>query len=173
MTDANPQCPIVDCMRPECRSRCGTVSWFGNLSDCDVSLQFQMPGGIWHSLGTYPPGMHTELGGGALLLPESVNLRVIETPEPGHENDATVHVVQDWGRLGPGLPSLYIDNSMCTKLAPSATAALKPAPPPVARTIAQRPPTWLMQSAWILAALAVILVVWLVSTKRQNFQPSQ
>lgn len=98
-------CPVVDCSRVECSSKCGRISWFGNMSDCTVRLEYQHGSdGLWHSLGEYAPGMHSELGGGTLLLPSDSNIRVV---------DVNGKVVQNYGRLGDGLHTLYVDSSMC------------------------------------------------------------
>jgi hypothetical protein len=101
------KCPVVECMLPECMDQCAAVSYFGNLSSCTVLLQFQLnSAGLWHSLGEYGPGVHTELGGGALFLPRTSNLRAV--------NKKTGQVITDFGNLGTGLRTLYVDNSMCS-----------------------------------------------------------
>ena len=135
------------------------------MSDCDVTLQYQnQQGGLWHSLGEYKPGVHTELGGGALMLPKESNVRVIETPtdEQSRQNP---RVIQNYGRLGVGLPSLYIDKSMCS--APSAVSSSsqqqqQQQPPPQQQTsplIRTGPPAWLWLSAAILALLALLVTL--------------
>lgn len=104
----------VDCSKPECSKQCGTLGWFGNLSECTVMLQYQSSDGdVWHSLGTYGPQEHTELGRGVLLLPREVNLRAIQIT--GSPDDLThPKVLVNWGRLGISAPSLFVDPSMCS-----------------------------------------------------------
>jgi hypothetical protein len=107
-------CSLVQCFRPECRKKCGYLKWFGNLSDCDVTLEYKLEDGtLWHSLGQYPPGNHSELGGGALLLPSTSTVRAVETKSG--------KVLANWGTLGQGFPSLFIDTTMCSQEKPSAT----------------------------------------------------
>ena len=99
-------CTEVNCLRPECIDKCGPVQWFGNLSPCHVRFEYQVPGGsLWHSLGEYYPGNHTELGAGALWLPRESTVRAVDVH--------TGRVVQNWGRVGAGVPSLFVDNTMC------------------------------------------------------------
>jgi hypothetical protein len=167
------ECPIVECMRKECRDKCGTISWFGNLSNCDVTLQYQIgEGGIWHSLGEFAPGMHTELGGGALFLPSESIVRVIETPLHTNNDDdgggeGKVRVIQNWGKVGTGLPSLYIDNSMCNmqneerkkrkEAQCSSTSSSSPQKQSNGNGNVGGPPKWLLISCVILALLSVML----------------
>ena len=118
-----PRCDTnnVNCANPECRSMCGWIQWFGNLSDCTVILQYQMqPGGLWHSLGEYGPGQSTELGGGILMLPQEVNLRAIQKPT---DPAAPPKVVSNWGRLGTSLQSLYVGGDKCRATASPTTPA--------------------------------------------------
>jgi len=159
-------CPIIECMRPECIPQCGPISWFGNLSDCDVTLEYQTTeGGLWHSLGQFPAGMHTELGGGALYLPQHANLRVIETPSI--INPGTPRIIQNWGRVGAGRESLYIDNTMCSKprdAVPTVGASPCAAPPPCPHS----PPNWFYQSIVIVLVLALLLGLVVVVIKKKN-----
>jgi hypothetical protein len=120
-------------------------------------MQYQIRnGGLWHSLGEYLPGMHTELGGGALFLPKDVNIRVIETPKTAKEQDAP-RVIQNWGVLGDGLRSLYINNDMCYRER-SDNNSSSPSPvnhnacPPTKKPV----PTWLIYSVSIIALLALV-----------------
>lgn len=110
----------VNCANPACRSKCGWIQWFGNLSDCTVILQYQLTsGGVWHSLGEYGPSQSTELNGGILMLPQEVNLRAIRKPQPG--DTGPPEVVSNWGRLGTSLQSLYVGDDKCR--GPGASAA--------------------------------------------------
>lgn len=100
-------CPIVDCSKPECAQKCGNIDWVGNMSECSVTLQYRLPrSAIWYNLSDFPPGSKTELGGGTVLLPGDAVLRVVETNNPEH-------IILDLGRIGIGLPSIYIDSNMC------------------------------------------------------------
>lgn len=96
----------VDCSRPECRQLCGVLKYFKNLSDCTVVLQWSPPrGDVWYSLGVYAPNDSVELGGGALLMPSECNVRCIELKSQ--------KIVANWGRIGSGLPSLFVTKEQC------------------------------------------------------------
>ena len=147
-------CPIVDCQLQDCRSQCGYLKWFGNLSDCDVSLQYRLPrGNIWHSLGEFPSGNHTEFGGGVLLLPSEAEIRAVRTANNSNNKN---EVVADWGNVGKGLPSLFIDNSMCTKS--SVNEKLTSCPPQVVQTVVSKcVPNWLLWSGIVLGLICLIM----------------
>lgn len=162
------ECQVTECMRPECIHKCGPISWFGNMSDCDVTLQYKLgEEGLWRSLGQYGPGMHTELGGGALWLPQEARVRAVESSPSLFTDPSTGRVIQDWGRLGSGLPSLYVDNTMCVRDSTTATA---PAPPVPCTTVKQCPPRWLWVSTCILAALGAAGVLVILLLKKQHVQ---
>ena len=149
-------CSDVNCLRPECIGKCGSIQWFGNLSPCHVRFEYQAPGGsIWHSLGEYYPGNHTELGSGALWLPREATVRAVDIH--------TGRVVQNWGRIGAGLASLFVDNSMCSVPA-EATLAL--------RTVQKKRLEPLQWSAIALVGVALILAItvftWTVLRKRNR-----
>jgi len=156
-------CPVVECMRSECISKCGPISWFGNLSDCDVTLQYQLgENGLWHSLGQYPAGMHTELGGGALYLPSESNIRVIETPVNPSSTDPP-RIIQNWGQIGSGLPSLYIDNSMCSrdKNIPKSQLSACPKPRECPSVVKKQPLQWVIFLGFILSVISAVSI-WLL-----------
>lgn len=157
------ECAVVECFRPECASQCGFLKWFGNLSDCDVTLQYQLEEGkVWHSLGTYPPGNQIELGGGVLLLPSLAKIRVVEAlpgDTPGTFKDG--RVLANWGVIGTGLPTLFVDNSNCRRAEgavnvsnSSSSAAPSPAVPCKNKV---KPPMWLWLTLLFLAVVAVAL----------------
>lgn len=156
------ECPIVDCQLQNCRSKCGYLKWFGNLSDCDVSLEYRLPHGeLWHSLGEFASGNHTEFGGGVLLLPSQAEIRAVKSrTETGTEVN---EVIADWGNVGNGLPSLFIDNSMCTKSSVSGSAAspsvCSPSQPssPQTTVIYTGAPNWLLWAGIVLALICLIM----------------
>jgi len=128
--NCDPQNP--DCSLEKCHSNCGIIRWFGNLSQCPVTLQYQdRPGGLWHSLGTYGPGQTIELGSGAIYLPSNSNIRAIHAEDP--KLNRPPQVVTDWGRIGQGMASLSVDDAGgCQTTQTSATPILSPpvsAPP--------------------------------------------
>lgn len=99
-------CPLVECSNPACLDHCGSIQWFGNLSNCHVSLEYRLETGtLWHSLGLYGPGDKTELSGGAIYLPSDAILRTV--------NAKTGKVISEYGRLGQGFSTLYVDSTMC------------------------------------------------------------
>jgi len=106
-------CPVVDCFQPACRSKCGGISNFINLSNCHVQLEYRLANEqLWHSLGAYAPGVRTELGGGTILLPEDADIRAVHQKPHSQEKQ----VIANWGRLTfPGLPTLFVDSSMCQR----------------------------------------------------------
>jgi hypothetical protein len=158
------ECAVVECFRPECASQCGFIKWFGNLSDCYVTLQYQLEEGkIWHSLGTYPPGNQIELGGGVLMLPSSARIRVVEAVAANSTTGSFQEgrVIADWGVVGTGQPTLFVDNSNCRKQGgdtPGTTSPCMTAASPAAPCINKRkPPLWLWLTLLFLAIVAVAL----------------
>lgn len=98
----------LDCSDVRCIGQCGVLKWFGNLSDCTVELQYQAENeNLWHSLGQYAPHTRTELGRGAIFLPQSSNIRVIDIKNKKE--------IVNYGRLGKGLPHLFVDSTNCTE----------------------------------------------------------
>lgn len=155
----------VDCSRPGCRNKCGWLQWFGNLSNCTVVLQYQNEeGGLWHSLGEYGPNQHTELGGGIVLLPQEVNVRVIEKPDPS--STGPPKEIANYGRLGSSLPSLYVTANQCFsgKASAQAPQATQFSQPSQASQIAQSQPVKISWFWWafisVLVGLTLALSVW-------------
>lgn len=108
-------CRILRCSDPACQSQCGFLEFFTNLSNCTVTLQYQVQNDApWHSLGTYGPGEKILLNGGALFLPKTSNIRVIKTDHP-NSGQKSPTIITNWGNLGSGLPKLFVDNSMCNQ----------------------------------------------------------
>jgi hypothetical protein len=155
------ECAVVECFRPECASQCGYIKFFANLSDCHVTLQYQLEDGkVWHSLGTYPPGNQIELGGGVLMLPSSAKIRVVEAlPGSTMASFEEGRVIADWGLVGTGLPTLYVDNSNCRtgSTSPNKNGVASPAPPPCITK--NKPPLWLWVTLLFLACVAVALAL--------------
>lgn len=120
------------------------MEWFGNLSSCQVRLEYKTgEEDTWHSLGEYGPGQHTELGGGTLLLPASSSLRVVEVKSGD--------MISNIGRLGKGLPPVYVDNTNC-----QAGSATTPSAEPPERTCP--PPGHVTAGQWALAGVILGLL---------------
>ncbi len=132
----NPNCNV-----PGCISKCGQLSWFGNLSECTVVLQYKVPQeDEWRSLGMYHPGEHLDLGNGALWLPHDARLRVLQIPRQGTDLKNPKLVVE-FGQIGSGLPDLYVDQSMCQE-APQVLPSETPTPQlPRSRSLSAALPT--------------------------------
>lgn len=138
------KCPSdeINCLRPECLSQCGPVQWLGNLSTCKIRFEYKPPGNKhWDSLGEYEPGAHTTLDGGSLWMPKETAIRAV--------NAHTGKVVQNWGRVGDGLSSLYIDNAMCSGSFSDEKSA----------TLSHKKVDVYQISTWVLLSVAVLLII--------------
>jgi len=121
-----------------------------------VALQYRLEGGVlWHSLGNYSPGHHAELGGGVLLLPATASIRAVETQTADSDQP---RVIADWGNIGEGLPTVYVDTTMCNRQSTvNVSPGASPAPPPSPQ---KGPSQWILWAAAIFAVIALIVALW-------------
>lgn len=147
------KCAIVDCGEMECikEAKCGSIQWFGNLTECAVMLQYNIPPSkTWFSMGVFQPGEHMDLAQGALYLPSKAQMRAIKADSG--------EVLTNYGEIGQGIHSLYIDSDMCR---PTAQA---PAQTPVASPTAANSSVWV----WFVLTGLIVVVVTVAAFKRRS-----
>jgi len=161
-----PNCNIPSCVNDQ---KCGSISWFGNLTTCMVVLQYKLPDeGEWRSLGMYKPGEHLDLGDAALWLPSQARVRILQIPNHGKDLQHP-KLIAEFGEIGLGLSDIYVDQNLCQEspeiLPGSSSYTAESSCPP--RTCPTRPSCVFPLSIriWTFLVLLVLLFTLVVAYK--------
>jgi hypothetical protein len=96
-----------------------------------------------------------------LLLPSTASVRAIETPSNPNSTDPP-RTVANWGVIGPGIPTLFVDSKQCSKPLVNNSANVTTAPLESKYTFAtakNRPPMWLWVSVLVCSVLAITISI--------------